>query len=396
MHKYFSRIFAAVSLLTMLPALAFASSTRVAAMNVPGDYIKDYTNIYTYLSGVGSVGNLVFAEPAGSGNSAMGAVLGNLFEGRLGTWGVVLRRQAPSLGQPMFGDPVTTSLQGFNDPNFAGEAFDVMWGHKLGSGSLGLRVNRSFISNATAGGTTEGDGNNTRNVWGIGAGFGFNMNPNTDVELSALFQNRSFKGTNAATPDAAKDDGGSTYQVAGRAMMKAGGNLVVIPVAKVYSFDLSAVDNGSPAVKTDQKLTGWQFGVSGDWSIGSDDLFILGAQIVGNHSEKTIGAGVKTDIKETYYPNVFMGLETHVNSWLTLRFGAQNAVMYSLKNEPVTQTQKMHSFSYNMGAGVKLGSLAFDATLNQAFWNNPVSATFNNGLGAGNVPFPRVSATYSF
>jgi hypothetical protein len=390
-----SRIFAALSLLTLLPAISYASSARVNSMDVPGDYIKDYTGIYTYLSGVGNVGNLVYAEPSGSGNQAMGAVLGNLFEGRLGTWGVNLRRFAPTFGQPLFGDPLTTSNL-FTDPNQTGEAFDLLWGHKLGNGNLGLRLNRSFISNEVTAGTAEGNGNLARNIWGIGAGYGFAMNANSDVELSGLFQNRSFKGTNFNTPDAAADDGGSTYQVAGRAFMKAGGNLVVIPVAKVYSFDLSSIDAAS--LKTDQKLDGWQFGLSGDWSIGSDDLFIMGAQFVGNHIQTTVGANPKSETHETFYPNVFMGLETHVNSWLTLRFGAQNAMLYSIKNEAgnptVTQTAKLHSFNFNMGAGVKLGSLAFDATLNPQFWNNPVGATFNNGLG--NNPFPQVSATYSF
>jgi hypothetical protein len=395
MHKRISQVFAAISLLTILPTLAMASTARVNAMNVPGDYIKDYTGMFTYMSGVSSVGNLVYAEPSGSGNQAMGAVLGNLFEGRLGVWSVNLRRFAPALGQSLNGNSFTTS-NFFGDPNGNGEAFDLMWGHKMGNGNLGLRLNRSFISNELSAGTAEGNGPNGRNIWGVGAGYGFAMNANSDVELSGLFQNRSFKGSNFNTPDAAADDGGSTYQIAGRAMMKAGGNLLMIPVAKFYSFDLSSVDPAS--VKTDAKLTGWQFGLSGDWSIGSDDLFILGAQFVGNHLQQTVGVNPAQDAHETFYPNVFMGLESHVNSWLTLRFGAQNAMMYSIKVEQgspvVTQTQKLHAFDFNMGAGVKLGSLAFDATLNPAFWNNPVGATFNNGLGPN--PFPQVSATYSF
>jgi hypothetical protein len=401
MHKRLSRIFAVLSLLSVLPAVSHASSARVNAMNVPGDYIKDYTGIYTYLSGVGGVGNLVYAEPSGTGNQAMGAVLGNLFEGRLGTWGVNLRRFAPTLGQPLAGDPLTTSNL-FGDPNANGEAFDILWGKKMGNGNLGLRLNRSFISNENTApaGTTEGNGNNGRNIWGLGAGFGFAMNANSDVELSGLFQNRSFKGTNAATASTAADDGGSTYQIAGRSFMKAGGNLVVVPVVKFYSFDESSVDASAVPIKTDQKLSGWQFGLSGDWSIGSDDLFILGANFVGNHFEQTIGAGAKTDVHETFYPNVFMGLETHVNSWLTLRFGGQNAMLYSQKaeagNPTQTQTLKLHSFTFNMGAGVKLGSLAFDATLNPNFWNNPFSGTINNNNTIAANPFPQVSATYSF
>src|SRR5437762_1067079 len=79
--------------------------------------------------------------------------------------------------------------------------------------------------------------------------------------------------------------------------------------------------------------SGWAGGGAGNWSIGSDDLLVLGRQIVGNHEESTVGANPKQEANETFYTNAFMGIETHVNSWLTLRFGAQNAVLYSLKNE---------------------------------------------------------------
>lgn len=397
MHKNMRHIFAALACLAVIPAAAFASSSRVQGLNVPGDYVKDYTNMYTYLSGVGSVGNLVYAEPGNGGNNAMGAVLGNLFEGRLGTWGVNLRRFAPTLGQNIAGDPLTTTAVGFQDLNLGtGEAFDLLWGHKMGSGSLGLRLNRSFISREVTAGTAEGNGTFGRNVWGLGAGFGFAMNSNTDVEISGLFQNRSFKGTNLVTPDAAEDDGGSTYQVAARAMMKSGGNLTMMPVVKYYKFDISSVD--AAAVSTDLQMSGWQLGLAGNWALGSDDLFVLGAQFVGNKLESTVGANPTSTATETYYPNVFMALETHTNSWLTLRFGAQNAMMYSFKQETgapvVTTTTKLHAFNFNLGATAKVGSLAFDAVLTPSFYNNPVGATFNNGLG--NNPFTRVSATYSF
>src|SRR5262245_34603154 len=175
MHKRMTRILSAISLLVVIPTVAFASSSRVAGLNVPGDYIKDYTGIFTYVSGVSSVGNLVYAEP-NTGNEALGAVMGNLWEGRLGTWGLHLRRFAPTLGQSMAGNSVATTggNPNFDDPNANGEAFDLMWGHKMGSGNLGLRLNRSFISDevpGAGGGTTEGDGFNGRNIWGVGAGF---------------------------------------------------------------------------------------------------------------------------------------------------------------------------------------------------------------------------------
>jgi len=397
MHKRMTRILSALSLLVVIPTVAFASASRVAALNVPGDYIKDYTGIFTYVSGVNSVGNLVYTEP-NTNNEALGAVLGNLWEGRMGTWALHMRRFAPDLGQAMAGNPISsTNAPGlFGDLNTNGEALDLMWGHKMGSGNLGLRYNRSFISTETGAGTSEGNGTLGRNIWGLGAGFGFAMNPNADVELGGNFQNRSFKGDGIGAPSAAADDGGSTYLVAGRAFVKGGANIMWVPVARVYSFDLSSVD--AAAVHTNRKVSGWEVGGAGNWSIGSDDLFVLGLQVVGNHAESTVGANPKQEVNETFYPNAFMGIETHVNSWLTLRFGAQNAVLYSLKNQTgspvVTTTIKQHVFTYNMGAGVKLASLMLDATLAPGFWNNPVSGVWNNGLGG--APFPRVSATYSF
>ena len=403
MHKRMTRILSAISLLVVIPTVAFASTSRVAGLNVPGDYIKDYTGIFTYVSGVNTVGNLVYTEP-NTANEALGTVLGNLWEGRMGTWGLHLRRFQPALGQSVAGNQVATTAFPaiFGDPNVNGEALDLMWGHKMGSGNLGLRYNRSFISRETSvapAGTNEGNGNNGRNVWGLGAGFGFALNPSADVEVAGNFQNRSFKGTSlAGPPDAAADDGGSTYLVAGRAFVKGGANVMWVPVARIYSFDLSSVDVA--AVHTDSKISGWELGGAGNWSIGSDDLFVLGLQVVGNHAQTTVGTNPKTEQNETFYPNAFAGIETHVNSWLTLRFGAQNAVLYSLKNENVpnpaagTVTLKQHVFTYNMGAGVKLGSLMLDGTLAPGFWNNPISGVFNNGLGT--APFPRVSATYSF
>src|SRR5262245_36868110 len=118
MHKRMTRILSGIALLVVIPTAAFASASRVAGLNVPGDYINDYTGIFTYVSGVNSVGNLVYAEP-NTNNEAMGFVLGNLWEGRLGTWGFHMRRFHPSLGQPISGNAISpTAIPAlFGDPN---------------------------------------------------------------------------------------------------------------------------------------------------------------------------------------------------------------------------------------------------------------------------------------
>src|SRR5437667_4321345 len=96
---------AALALVTALPVSALAQTARVEWMALQGDYIKDYTNIWTYLSGVSTVGNLVYGELGTSDltgdprDRGVSAVLGNISGGRLGTWAIHLHQQTPNLGQ---------------------------------------------------------------------------------------------------------------------------------------------------------------------------------------------------------------------------------------------------------------------------------------------------------
>src|SRR5689334_4037762 len=92
-----SRLALVVALLLALPAAASAQTSRVEGMSLQGDYIKDYTGMFTYTSQVANVGNLIFAELGNTGVSnantvtsapltldrGVGAVLGNLWDGRL-------------------------------------------------------------------------------------------------------------------------------------------------------------------------------------------------------------------------------------------------------------------------------------------------------------------------
>lgn len=386
----------ALSLAALVPSFALASPARISGLNVPGDYVRDNTGMFTYLSAVASSPNQVWIQPDG-GEQAMGAVLGNLWDGRTGTWALHLRRFAPQLGQALLADPPMTSQFGFIDPNVTGQAVDLMWGHKAGKGTLGLRFNRSFTSLETPAGGTEGNGNTGRNVFGLGAGYGFSFGEGRDAEVSLLWQQRSFRGDDAVTPSAAKDAGANSFLIAGRAFMRTSGTLTVVPSVKLYQFDLAAANAGGAV--TDALISGWQAGVAGNWTIGSDDLFVLGAQFLNNRSEQTNPGNPQQSIVEKYYPNAFMALETRVNPWLQLRFGAQEAVYYVVDRKvglpvPTPQLLVQHAFTFNTGATVKAGGLVFDATLDSQFYNNPVAATLNNGVGSG--PFARVSATYGF
>ncbi|TMQ71208.1 MAG: hypothetical protein E6K80_06255 [Candidatus Eisenbacteria bacterium] len=302
-----------------LPLVAMAQTSRVEGMSIQGDYIKDYTGIFTYTSGVSNVGNLVYGElGVATGGTpvdrSVGAVMGDWWEGRYGTWAIHMRQ--------------------FTDPNFhTSEQFDIMWGKKFGTASLGLRLNRSFgqveLDNDPVGlgniselkyDFTQFDPNLARNVMGFGVGVGFEMSPTMNVEANVLYQSRSFEVHDTTGATITEADGKSAFQLAARAWWQWQPNVMIVPVFKWYSYDLSTTTGPTAA---DNSLKGWQVGLAGNWTVGSNDLFVLGATFAQNKIEQEVdlfGAGFAVgNITETFTPQVFAALETHVNSWLTLR-----------------------------------------------------------------------------
>lgn len=436
-----SRWILAIVVLAMaiaLPTAAFSQTARVEGMSLMGDYIKDYTGIYTYPSEVSNVGNLIYGEFGITGSAAaspfdrgVGAVLGNLWDGRYGTWAIHLREWTPQLGQgDQFGSSPSPGALGF-DPNFnANESFDLMWGTKMGTTSVGLRLNRSFIKfeDALPGTPTTifefdpvsaGDPNLGRNVLGLGGGLGFEMNPNTNVEVSFLYQSRSFQtnSTVAGTTTKSEEDQPTTYQLAARAMWQWQPNVVVMPVFKWYSYDMSnqtTVTTAGVSTTTtfDNTLKGWQVGAAGNWTLGTNDLFVLGLTFAQNKLEQeydvfgiggTFGLSPTLEVTETLTPQVFAALETHVNNWLTLRFGATKGAythieikdMSAAPSPTADENIDLTGTTFNMmlGAGVKLGTLQLDAVLNDSF-PQTLGGFFSNATDY--ISFPKVTATYAF
>lgn len=407
------RLIVAVAALAVLPVAAQAQTARVEGMSLQGDYLKDYTNMYTYTSSVTNVGNLAYGELGNIFGSttldrAVGVVLGNLWDGRYGTWAVHLREETPQLGQgDAFSSPAPGSF-GF-DPNVhTNESFDVMWGKKFGTSSLGLRLNRSHFKfqEDLAGVTTElefdapsaFDPNFGRNIIGFGAGLGFEMNPNSNVEINLLYQNRTFVNDDPTVPVDTKEDGPATYQVAARMMWMYQPNWMIVPVFKWYNYDLSVSDEAA-STTADGSLSGWQLGAASNWTVGANDLLILGVTFAQNKVDDeggVTGFGPDAELTETFMPQVFAALETHVNPWLTLRFGAEKGMIHRIKFEesttPLTQELEDSPFSMSIGAGAKIGTLQLDAILSDIF---PHTLGWV-GSGIPGVYFPKVTASYSF
>lgn len=427
-HRSMRRVILVAAALMALPAAALAQTSRVEGMALQGDYLKDYTNIYSYTSCLTSVGNLIYGElgtvvspdefdGGGLDDRAMGAVLGNLWDGRYGVWAIHMREISPNLGQGDQGSQTGIGLG--SDPNFnRNEAFDLMWGKKVGTTSVGLRLNRSFRSgqndlalvDPALGHLTKFEtdfpdtsdpsvANLHRNVLGLGGGLGFEMNPNTNVEVNFLWQSRTFTQEYTTPGEKDQEDGSAAYLFSARAMWQWQPNVMVIPVFKWYSFDESWKHTTAAGVTSIKSTTkGWQIGAAGNWTLNQNDLFVLGATVASNKVEETSAPAIDENTTDLFAPEIFAALETHVNTWLTLRFGANKGVFHSTKFEdnvaPATSVKEKDSpFAMVLGAGMKFGSLQLDGVLNSRF---PQNMPY---LVSGNVTSPlfeKVSATYSF
>jgi hypothetical protein len=389
--------------------------SRVEGMALQGDFIKDWSTIFTYTSQVANVGNLVYGElgnvasPPVTFDRSVGAVIGNLWEGRLGTWAIHLREQTPNLGQ---GDAGSNGAPGAfgTDPNtHTSESIDIMWGKKAGTTSFGLRINRSNGSlQQEVGGVvskleadfTQPDPNRARNVLGFSAGVGFETSPTSNVEVGVTYQQRTWL---LDVPGLrGEEDGSAAYMLAGRAMWQWQPNIMVVPVFKYYNFDLGEkFTAGATTTTFDNNRKGWQLGAAGNWTLGSNDLFVLGLNFAQNKLSQQedlfgLGLGDTLEITESFTPQLFAALETHVNSWLTLRFGANKGAWEKTKIE-LSNGNKLElsasTFNMNLGAGLKFGNLQLDAILDNAFPNN--LPYFISGDTTTDM-FAKVTATYPF
>jgi len=432
-------------LLLAFPVVAVASPARVDGLGIQGDYIKDYTNVYTYLSNLCCIGNLVYGElgnwdsDSQTQDRSVGAFVSNLWDGRYGTIGIHLREEMGAIGQADANTRVDADWAWDMNEN-GSHSFDIMWGKKCGAMSVGLRLNRAYAKYETSGYFQEYDYdwsemtgdywyssdpytlNWHRNVLGFAAGLGYEVSPTLALEFGGSYQARSFEAKDTVGVGY-ENDGGGAYLLAARALWQWQPNITVVPVFRYFNMSADMKYKNpvnDPTINFDPyefSRSGWQLGVAGNWALNQNDLFVLGATFGGtkystkaNYVASDGEGGVDYlsyadyEYNDTYMPILFAALETHVNPWLTLRFGAQQGAFYTEKEENkdtdyygdyYTGDYKDHHswFSMKMGAGVKLGTLQLDATMNQSFFHN--GPYLVSGQSTSEL-FPKVSATYTF
>jgi hypothetical protein len=371
---------------------------------------------------------------------AMGAILGNLFGGKMGSLGIFINENAAPFSQALGAQYYDRNLN---------EAWNVVWGYKFSQLAVGLKFDRSYSSLETtfqdslgfifkpietltgAGVSLPLTGDNARqlfnqyallfgsgpfNTIGFGGGVTWNFEMNgkpSFLDLSGELRRYTLEVTNKnADPlGDTKDNGSMSFAFNARAHLQTSDDFEVVPVFNFYSIDQSlkqtvlvgtAVEDTSAKIKS----TGINLGLAGQWKLRESDWLTMG---VAYQHVKLDAVDTPNDVlvKYTTAPNLFGALESNVFSWLTLRLGASKPIFSKLELEDDAASLvelsgigfpadtkveiKDSPFQYSVGLGFHLGHIDVDALMNQDF-------VFTGGALAGNdnseIPFTRLSATY--
>jgi hypothetical protein len=444
--KLSAKLLALALLVVALPSVAFASSTRIDGLGLQGDYVMDYNNVFTYPSLVTQYQNLVYGDLGnknvlGTGdlnnfqdnnqnprlndrNRAMGAILGNLWGGKIGVWSVNFNENATAIS-PALG------AQYFN--RNANEALDLLWGWKMQKTSIGIRLNKSYSSLETLNGTdisrpytgtgpSLGGGVNARqdfnaiasqmgatdwNSLGVGAGATFDLGEGDkmkQLDVSAEGRWLSFEQSDTTGAVKYEDNGGMSYALNARLHWEKEADFHLVPVVNYYHLNMGTkfTDRAGADSVRHNTVSGLNAGLAGNWKLRDSDWFWLGAAYEYSKLDfEQTNITVPTAVGHNVYtyeniPNIFAALESSLWPWFTVRLGAGRPLYSKLKQEdksatPNVATERKDSpLQYSVGVGFHFAKLDVDAMVNQDF-------AFTGGWfasGQGETPFSKLSATY--
>jgi hypothetical protein len=444
MRSTFTKSALLAALVAAVPASALASTARVEGLGLQPDYIQDYVNVTTYPSTIVRYQNLVYGDLGFKGVSggdladfednnlnpvlensarAMGAYLGNLWSGRLGVWGVQMNENATPLSTS-FGAPYYNRNRN--------EAFTVLWGYKFSNLAIGAQINRSFSSiedettvsepyTFSPVGPIVGSATNARqlineintalgavdfNHFGIGGGVSWMwdaMGRQHALDASVQWRSLNLEQSDETAQTSLEDNDNGALAFNARAQLATTDNMYLVPVFNYYTMDIGTefTDVVTPAnnFSFEDKVTGFNVGVSANWVLRDTDVLVIGAgyehQNIDLEDPTLLGNPGEITYQNT--PNVFAALETHPTGWLHVRLGASKPWFNELEiSDDVTGEEtsiKDAPLQYAVGLGFRIGNkLDIDAVVNQDF---PFTGTWA-ASGTSEVPFTRLSTTYRF
>ncbi len=391
--------------------LAFATTSRVAALAGASNYLNDDSDIFRWYGTLPSYSKMVMAEVGQSFSSIDGNVTSDFQalgfthnwgeDHWLGTWAVFLFMNSVEdgsftlfnpLGTPGIGANYVGSTLGLAVPS---TKFAVAWGKDLSSLSIGLNFTRSDVSTKFPGGAT-----NDLAFTTLGGGVRWDMNESTygDAAVTLGFAGGDTLGG---------FDKNMAFNIEGRLFWEFIDNATLVPYfgynQAEFSIDAAPAPNGD-------KWNEITFGASLNFDVNTNNLLIFAADFQSLDWQFSKADGDETELSTTILPKFYCALESDVTSWFTARIGATKTMAkFTAKNAAGDEVEFTNSellglvgldtlddFTWHLGGGFHVGEWDIDAVFSHELPFRLGYWLTGFGVGDPDPVVSRVSATYRF
>jgi len=359
-----------VALFVLVMALpALATETRVHTMGDQQLFIQDDFNIWTWSSTVNNYPRHLIVDHNDAytlsntvefGNTRVGMIVPFMKNAVVGAF----------VSDGEFLDLAPVSIQ---------QKIDLFYGYRASNMDLGIHVD--WWGNKDEDTTSEESGS----VLGIQAGVGFNANGNM-FELDAFYRKIDF--TDDPNNNAA--DAGTWVGAAGRYLWAYNNMVTIVPAIRVEQIKVS--DTASPVFEG--KATVLDLGVGCNTVPLQGTEFLTSLGIMVSKGEGSVAGTTTIDTTVNTIPYLKFGADIQVKPWLNFRIGAQKWIMQKEEDKLANTTSTNSDLTYDLGAGIMLGDVQFDARLSNSFLNN--GPYLLSGAETFGGMFPSVSFKYDY
>ena len=416
MFKSFVKVFVVSMIVVAMTApVAFATTARVNSLAGTGDYLNDDSNVFRWYATLPSYSNLVMAEVGSfDGYSAYDQALGFTYacgeDGAYGTWGIFLMShlmadafysQVSHLAPPM-GDDI---------PGVPVNKFAIHWGKELDGLAIGLAFTRSDKGeeDTTPDDPLPASPNYNISYTTLGAGLRTDVGENAYADFAVTM---GLAG--GGMTDSTEFDKKMSLNFAGRMFWEWKEYATIIPVIDFGMYEF-ALDNGDPYSGGHGEKGNWfNVGFACNMDVNTNNMLLFGVEVAKVKYEPSLPDTSDNDWAETSFwvlPSIFLGLETDVKPWLTVRMAARKTLWKDTEKE-IDGGEDMETgadFDWFLGCGFHVAEFDIDcevgpeAPFSLGYWMTGNSAYDQDYYGwndeaqpSVNAPITRISATYHF
>jgi hypothetical protein len=358
-----------VALFVLVMALpVLATETRVMTMGDQHMFIQDDYNIWSWTSTVNNYPRHLIVDHNDAG-----------WSGSASRVGMIVPFMKNAVVGAFFSDDYVPTDFSWYWPN---QKLDLFYGYRGTNFDLGIHAD--WWGDKAEQGTAK----QSTSIVGLQAGIGFNANGNM-LEFDAGFKKLSYAYEPIATfgDSTLNDDGSSMFRLAGRYMYAYNNMVTLVPAIGFETWK----DKNLAAQEV--KYTNVEVGVGCNTVPMQGTEFLTSIGVSMDKFEAQAGGTTTADENFTVLPFVKFGADIQVKPWLNFRVGAEKWIQATYEDKLADQKETHPSFNYELGVGIMVGDVQFDAVLEKDWLN--AGPYFLSGEDEGNM-FPKISFKYDY